>query len=129
MQLAKLFLTSSGCRINFSLLRRYKLSATLGVTCFKGIKTVPILEALSTEELKRLHTGTLMARREKLLKCEESLDKSDKDSSYSSPARNIEFKTSDEWQIAYKQLNEELSKREHWPSKGERRECRRSNAK
>ncbi len=90
---------------------------------------MPILEALTKEELKQLHTGTLMARREKLLRCEESLDTSDKDSSYSLPTGSIEFKASDEWQIAYKQLKEELSKREHWPSKGERREYRRSNAK
>jgi len=38
------------------------------------------VEILSVEELEKMHTGTLMSRRESLLKCDESLELSDCDS-------------------------------------------------
>ncbi|GAA6170257.1 hypothetical protein [Sessilibacter corallicola] len=76
-----------------------------------------IVEVKTIGELKSTHTGSLMSRRKKLLKCEESQLKSDRNPDYELELGTIEFKDSKEWKIAYFQLKEELSKREHWTGK------------
>ena len=86
------------------------------------------VEVQSLEKLKEMHTGTLMSRREALLKCEESLDMSDRDFPITDP-NIIEFKDSHEWQQAYKDVKSILATREHVPSKGERKTIRLAKAK
>ena len=66
-----------------------------------------------------------MARRKALLKCEESLSASDRDSDYKVAPGTIEFKDSEEWKHAYRQLKNVLSKRENSASKGEKKAARR----
>ena len=78
-----------------------------------------------------MHTGSLMTRRKALLKCEESFELSDqvgitphkKDNDF------IEFKDSDEWEQAYKELKGILSMRENMPNKQERKVMRQAKAK
>ena len=73
-----------------------------------------------------MHTGSLMARRKALLKCEESLSASDRDIGYKVAPGTIEFKDSEERKHAYRQLKNVLSKMENWLSKGEKKAARRS---
>ena len=85
---------------------------------------VPIL---SIAALEASHTGTLMARRTALLKCEESFEQSDQTICNTEPG-TIEFKNTDAWQQAYRDLKNILSKRENIPSKKERKALRQSKA-
>jgi hypothetical protein len=87
-----------------------------------------LVKMVSKDKLAEMHTGTLMARRDALLKCEESLGLSDRDENHSVAVGTIEFKDTDEWKLSYRQLKEELSTRENLPSKGERKEDRKLNA-
>ena len=86
---------------------------------------VPIL---SIEELEASHTGTLMARRTALLKCEESLGHSDQ-TVCNTESGFIEFKNTDSWRQAYSDLKIVLSKIENIPTKKERKALRQSKAR
>jgi hypothetical protein len=85
------------------------------------------VEHKSLVELESMHTGSLMSRRKALLQCEESFDFSDqlvrKDTGV------IEFKNTPEWQCAYKDIKQVLSKRENVPNKQELKARRQHAAK
>jgi len=85
------------------------------------------VEPKSLEELKAMHTGSLMSRRKALLKCEESCDLSDQVEQQSTGA--IEFKNTPEWQRAYSDVKQVLSQRENMPNKQERKAIRQAAAK
>ncbi len=74
-----------------------------------------------------MHTGTLMSRRNALLKCEESFELSDQ---YQVIKDNgIEFKNTSQWKQAYQDLKAVLSTRENIISKQERKAIRQAKAK
>jgi len=85
------------------------------------------------DELASMHTGTLMKRREALLKCEESFKSSDLNGYETKPLTSetglIQFKDTPEWQQAYSELKSVLSKRENIPNKQERKQIRKEKAK
>jgi len=91
------------------------------------------VEIKTTEELNKMHTGTLMKRRAMLLKCEESFKSSDRFGHETEPSvvevGLIEFKETPEWQQAYEDLKNILVTRENLPNKEERKEIRRNKAK
>jgi hypothetical protein len=91
------------------------------------------IKIVSKEELRKLHTGTLMKRREGLLKCEESFQSSDRfgyeDEPIPEETGYIEFKNTQAWRQAYREVKEILSNREHWPSRNERKESRLEKVK
>ena len=91
------------------------------------------VEIKTIEELNEMHTGSLMSRRAKLLKCEESFEKSDRNGYETKPNASetgfIEFKNTPEWLKAYNDLKGVLQTRENIPSKQERKEIRREKAK
>lgn len=73
-----------------------------------------------------MHTGSLMSRRKALLQC--------KGGGPPEPAESlsiqlIEFKESAAWRRAYRELKSVLDKREHLPSKQERKAMRQARAK
>jgi hypothetical protein len=76
------------------------------------------VKIISKEDLKNLHTGTLMKRRKYLLACEESFQLSDRfgydDEPVPEKTGYIEFKDTTEWIRAYSELKEVLSTRENW---------------
>ncbi len=85
------------------------------------------LDVISKAALEEMHTGTLMTRRNTLLKCEESFELSDQ---YQIIQHNgIEFKNTSLWQQAYEDLKAVLSTRENIPSKQERKALRQAKAK
>lgn len=85
------------------------------------------LDVISKTELEEMHTGTLMSRRNALLKCEESFELSDQ---YQTAKNNgIEFKNAPQWKKAYQDLKSVLSTRENIPSKQERKALRQAKAK
>ncbi len=82
-------------------------------------------------ELEELHTGTLMSRRDALLKCEESFELSDR---YRHEPKSIdesviEFKNTEAWKSAYSDLKAVLAKREHLPTGSERKAMRQEKSK
>ena len=91
------------------------------------------VEIRTLEELKNMHTGTLMSRRKALLKCEEAFEVSDsynyENKSIPNNTGFIEFKDSPEWEKAYKELKSVLSTRENIPNKKERKEIRKNKAR
>jgi hypothetical protein len=88
------------------------------------------VEIISVEELEVMHTGSLMKRREALLKCEESLSLSDRaDMQHLADSRFIEFKDSDTWKQSYNELKVVLSTRENILNKKERKAIRQERAK
>ncbi len=91
------------------------------------------VKLLPFEDIKAMHTGTLMSRRAALLKCEESFKHSDRDGHESEPEQSatcfIEFKDTDEWQKAYGELKLVLATRENIPSRQERKAERQFKAK
>jgi hypothetical protein len=66
-------------------------------------------------ELEKLSTKQLLGRLQRLRQCEESLELSDRDAIDSSGC--IEFKQSQEWIVAVRDIKQILSHREHIPSK------------
>ncbi len=85
------------------------------------------LDVISKTDLEEMHTGTLMSRRNALLKCEESFELSDQ---YQTVKHNgIEFKNTPHWKKAYQDLKSVLSTRENIPSKQERKALRQAKAK
>jgi len=82
------------------------------------------LDVISKADLEDMHTGTLMSRRNALLKCEESFELSDQ---YQMVKGNgIEFKNTSQWKQAYQDLKAVLSTRENIPSKQEGNKTRQS---
>ncbi len=75
------------------------------------------------KELEKLHTGSLMSRRMKLLQCEESFVCSDRYGFEPEPNPQntgyIEYKDTIEWEIAYNELKSILSTREHFKKNNE----------
>ena len=85
---------------------------------------------ISKDELSKLHVGTLMSRRDALLKCEESFELSDQfGHTEVLQDGSIEFKNTIQWKQAYEELKMELSNRENVPSKFERKLIRKAKAK
>lgn len=69
-----------------------------------------------------MHTGTLLTRRNDLLTCDESIQLSDQlEKKFFNV---IEFKDTDLWKQAYKELKDILSNRENLPNKEERNKAR-----
>ena len=68
-------------------------------------------------ELEKLHTGSLLSRRNQLLACEESFMDSDRVGLEEEPDPKrtgfVEFKNTDEWQGAYRDVKDILGTREH----------------
>jgi hypothetical protein len=87
------------------------------------------VEFKTREQLEAMHTGTLMKRRDALLKCDESFQLSDQSEMSPVASDHIEFKDTPEWKQAYAELKSVLATREHVPSKKERKEIRRQKAK
>lgn len=89
------------------------------------------VKIIKFEELQEMHTGTLMKRRANLLKCEESFELSDQLGYGAKPSATgaIEFKNTQAWKSAYKELKNLLSTRENLPNKQERKEIRQAKAK
>ena len=90
------------------------------------------VEFKTLEELNAMHTGTLMSRREALLKCEETFEASDRNNYEPKPLPKdtgyIEFKDTPEWKKAYEELKNILSTRENLPNKQERKKIRKEKA-
>ena len=76
------------------------------------------VKIISAKELESMHTGSLMSRRKKLLACEESFEVSDRYGNEQEPNPEetgcIEFKNSNAWKKAYKELKSVLSMRENY---------------
>jgi len=85
------------------------------------------LEVISKSDLEKMHTGTLMSRRNALLKCEESFELSDQ--YQASKNDGIEFKNTPQWKQAYQDIKAVLSTRENIPNKQERKALRQAKAK
>jgi len=85
-------------------------------------RKVPII---GLRELAALHTGTLMSRRDALLKCEESFELSDQ-LEIDTNGGLIEFKNTKEWEQAYSELKNILSAREHVPNTEEKKAMRQA---
>ena len=98
------------------------------VNLAKGIApTIKIIEPKTVAELEAMHTGTLMSRRQALLKCAETstLTLQDKASLFTP----IQFKDTVVWKSAYQELKSVLDQREHLPNKQQRKVLRQAQAK
>jgi hypothetical protein len=82
---------------------------------------------MSLEELERLTTKQLLARLERLRRCEESARLSDAGEAVCLPG--VWFKDTPEWAAAYEQLKGVLARREHIPKGNELAERRKNRAK
>jgi hypothetical protein len=94
--------------------------------CANMSNTVMIIKQ---DQLMTLHTGTLMKRRDELLKCDESLEMSDSLKTELNSQDLIQYKNTKEWREAYADVKEVLSTREHVPNKKERKLLRQQKAK
>ena len=94
--------------------------------CANMSNTVVIIKQ---DQLMTLHTGTLMKRRDELLKCDESLEISDSLKTELNSQDLIQYKNTKEWREAYADVKEVLSTREHVPNKKERKLLRQQKAK
>ncbi len=72
---------------------------------------------MDRDSLEKLHTGSLMTRRTRLLACEQRPEMSDQDGGSIPEEGAIEFKSDPRWQQAYSNLLHVLSARENWPHK------------
>lgn len=83
------------------------------------------VEKKTINELESMHTGSLLSRRKALLKCDECFEMSDE---LIAPVNDlIQFKNTDVWKQAYRELQEVLSERENIPGKKERAILRKKN--
>ncbi len=81
-----------------------------------GVKRA--VDQVTTDELQKLHTGTLLARLQRLRWCEDTADLSHlSESEIASVGDKILFKEQPKWQRAYKELKAILDEREHLKSK------------
>lgn len=76
---------------------------------------------MTRSELEKLPTKRLLARLDRLRRCEESLAFSDRVEDEYTPSGFIEFKDSPEWISEYNCLKELLAEREHIPRSNKRR--------
>ena len=87
----------------------------------------------NSEELEKMHTGSLMRLKNELLACEESFKLSDRFGYEDEPNPNItkliEFKDTIEWQETYRKVKNILSFRENLPNREERKTMRVKRAK
>jgi hypothetical protein len=70
---------------------------------------------INKDELAILPTKILLARLKSLLQCESSLELSDEGNGFTADAKQIQFKNTGQWQLAYENVKTELAKREHLP--------------
>jgi hypothetical protein len=102
-----------------------------GVMCLSnyevGVMRREAIALMSPEELELLTTKQLLARLERLRRCEESARLSDVGEAARSPG--VLFKDTPEWAAAYEQLKGVLARREHVPTGLELAERRKSRAK
>ncbi len=86
-------------------------------------KKVPVIPA---PELRHLHTGSLLTRLRDLLACEDYFGGSDRYDDEPKPDPDetgiLEFKDTEAWRKAYKDVKDILATREHLPTGSERRE-------
>ena len=78
-------------------------------------------------ELEAMHTGSLMSRRQALLKCAETSTLTMQDKA--SLLIPIQFKDTTVWQNAYRDLKSVLDQREHLLNKQQRKALRQARAK
>ena len=75
------------------------------------------VKIISKTELEKMHTGSLLSRRKKMLQCEDSFRGSDRYGYESEPDPKetgyIEFKETEIWKKSYMELKEILATREH----------------
>ena len=88
-----------------------------------------VVPRIDRDELKHLPTKALLARLDKLRRCEDSQEGSDMTADEVAAVEGILFKESPEWREAYEAVKAALSTREHVPGAAERREMRRDRAK
>jgi hypothetical protein len=83
------------------------------------------VKIMARAELKSLHAGSLLTRRNRLLACEEAFDQSDRFRHDEKPEPQrpglIEFKDTPEWAEAYQDVKATPATREHVPCRGKRR--------
>ncbi|NMT64375.1 putative bifunctional diguanylate cyclase/phosphodiesterase [Marinobacter orientalis] len=85
------------------------------------------IERMARSELEKLHTGTLMKRRQALLACPEPPEPVDP--TEQAPRGDILYKHTPQWNEAYQDIKSVLAEREHVPNKAERRTIRQARAK
>jgi len=73
------------------------------------------IKPMTRSQLEKLPTKRLLARLDRLRRCEESLTLSDRAEDECTPSGFIEFKESPEWISEYICLKELLANREHIP--------------
>ncbi len=86
------------------------------------------VKGMSKDVLEKMHTSSLLKRRNELLACETSFELSDR-CGYEKPPDSkviifIEFKNTNAWQEAYVEVKNILSTRENLPSREERKQLR-----
>src|SRR5262245_6351996 len=86
-----------------------------------------MLRVTSPAELEQMDTRQLLALRDRLLECEDSLDVSDKERS-KLEANHVYFKDDPRWREMYSVVRSILSTREHVPGVDERRDQRTARA-
>ncbi len=84
---------------------------------------------IDRDELEHLPTKALLARLDKLRRCEDSLEGTDMNADEITAVEGILFKESPEWREAYEAVKAVLSTREHVPGAAERRQMRHERAK
>lgn len=120
-------ITSASTTAHYVCWTRNKLLAGVAGVMRKGNLMSSTVKPKSTEELKSMHTGSLMSRHKTLLQCEESFDRSDQ--IIRDGTGLIEFKDTPEWQRAYSDIKQVLSQRENVPNKLEHKAARQAAAK
>ncbi|MDX1634581.1 MAG: hypothetical protein R3280_08095 [Marinobacter sp.] len=85
------------------------------------------IERKSVAELEKLHTGTLMKRREALLQCPEPPEPLE--GNEVATGSDILYKNTPQWNQAYRDLKAVLENREHMPNKQQRRAIRQERAR
>lgn len=74
---------------------------------------------MNRSQLSALPTKALLGRLRSLQQCEDSIDLSDRTGEELLDSKRIQFKDTLPWQTAYDDVKEELSKREHVPTREE----------
>lgn len=87
----------------------------------------PKIERKSLEELEQMHTGTLMKRRDDLLKCPDPPEPLE--GREVSTGSDILYKNTPQWNEAYHDVKTVLANREHMPNKQQRRAIRQERAR
>jgi hypothetical protein len=74
------------------------------------------IPVLGIDKLYEMHTGSLLSRLQALRECNETKNEGDDGICY----KDITSKDQEEWKIAYRQIKEVLSGREHYEKKTRR---------